>query len=44
MQTLEIIVNDNEINLINSYGPKNDDANFFVHLEKTLKRKRRKRL
>ena len=37
MQTLEKIVNVNEISLINIYGPNNDDVNFFVHLEKHLK-------
>ena len=37
MQTLEIIINDKEINLINIYGPNNDDVNFFAHLEKYLK-------
>ena len=37
MQTLEIIINDKEINLINIYGPNNDDVNFFEHLEKYLK-------
>ena len=37
MQILEIIVNDKEINLINIYGPNNDDVNSFEHLEKQLK-------
>ena len=37
MQILEIIINDKEINLINIYGPNNDDVNFFEHLEKYLK-------
>ena len=37
MQILEIIINDKEINLINVYGPNNDDVNFFEHLEKYLK-------
>ena len=37
MQTLEIIVNDKEINLINIYGPNIDDVNSFEHLEKQLK-------
>ena len=36
-QILEIIINDKEINLINIYGPNNDDVNFFEHLEKYLK-------
>ena len=42
MQILEIIINDKEINLINIYGPNNDDVNFLEHLEKIFKRKRRK--
>ena len=37
MQTLEIIVNDEEMNLINSYGHDNEDGNFFEQLEKHLK-------
>ena len=37
MQILEIIINDKEINLINIYGPNNDDVNFFEHLERYLK-------
>ena len=35
MQSLEIIINYKEINLIYIYGPNNDDENFFEHLEKT---------
>ena len=37
MQTLEMFVNDKDINLINIYGPNNDDGNFFEHLEKHLR-------
>ena len=29
MQALELILNDKEINLINVYGPNNDDGIFF---------------
>ena len=37
MQASELIINDKEINLINGYGPKNDDGNFFEQLETYLK-------
>ena len=37
MQTLEMFVNDKDINLINIYGLNNDDENFFEHLEKHLR-------
>ena len=37
MQALELIINDKEINLINVYGPNNDDGNFLEQLETYLK-------
>ena len=37
MQTLKFIINAKEINLINVYGPNNDDGNFFEQLETYLK-------
>ena len=41
MQTLEITVNDKEINLINIYGPNNGDVNFLymITFRKIFKRK-----